>query len=319
MTQSVCPVEPGPVLGLDVAKHTVALFDGLTGESRILPNTPDALRAALEPLAGRALAVCEATGGYERMLLETAHALGLPIHRADPAKAKAFIVSHGGHAKTDKSDARWLARFGRERGAALARWTPPDADRETLAQQVRCRQHRLKQRTAAKNRLAAPHGASTADLVRDEIAFYDEQIAELDRRIAALQDTPALKPVGAVLTGIAGIGPVAASTLIALMPELGSLSRRQVASLAGLAPHPNDTGQFSGRRSTRGGRSELKPALFMAALSAAQHHPVLKHHYQRLVKAGKAKRVVLTAIARRLVVIANAKIRDANLARCKLT
>jgi transposase len=320
MLQLSDQVEPvTAVIGIDIAKDTMVLHDSVSLRSWTVANTqPDALQA-LKPFANYDLAVCEATGGHERALLEVARTLGLPIHRADPAKAKAFIASHGGHAKTDKADACWLARLGLERGASLARWYPPDPDRETLTALVRHRQDLLTQRTQAKNRRSAPTSGPVRDLLEAEIAFLDGQIAQLDTRIDALRTSPALVQIDAVLRAIPGIGPVGASALIALMPELGALTRRQVASLAGLAPHPRDSGRFIGKRRTGGGRHELKSTLFMVALSAARTCPRQKPFYERLVEQGKPKRVALIAVARKVLVIANARVRDANLALQQLT
>ena len=187
----IAPMPVTAVIGIDIAKHTMVLHDSVSQHSWTIDNTyADALQA-LEPFAGHDLAVCEATCGYERALLEAARTLNLPVHRADPAKAKAFIASHGGHAKTDKADARWLARLGLERGASLTRWSAPDPDREALTALVRYRQDLLKQRTAAKNRRSAPTSGPVRDLLEAEIAFLDGQIAQLDTRIDTLQTTGA--------------------------------------------------------------------------------------------------------------------------------
>lgn len=307
------------VLGLDIAKDTVALYDTESRRSLVVDNSRPALRQALAHFGEHDLAVCEVTGGYERAVLDTAHALGLPIHRADPAKAKAFITSHGGHAKTDMADARWLARFGQERGMDLPHWSPPDADREALTILVRHRQSLLKQRTQTKNRCSAPTSGPVRDMLRAMLAFMDGQIDTLDSRIEALQASPKLVPITKVLRAIPGIGPVGASALIALLPELGHITRRQIASLAGLAPHPRESGNHRARRHTRGGRHELKPVLFMMALSAARSCPRLKPFYNQLLAAGKPKRLALTAVARKLIVIANARLRDEYIKTSQLT
>jgi transposase len=251
--------------------------------------------------------VCEATGGYERAALEAARSIGLPAHKADAARVKAFIAAMGGAAKTDAIDARWLARYGIARNASLPRWTPPAAEREALAALVRHRQGLLQSRTRAKNRKAAPGIAQVKAFLDAEIDFLSEQIARLDAAIAAvIKQQHSLQLAERKLRSIAGIGPVAARTLLALLPELGTLSRRQIAALAGLAPHPHSSGTIRRHRRMVGGRNGLKPVLFMAALSAAKHHPALAIFYQRLLAAGKAKRLALAAIARKLVIIANA-------------
>lgn len=295
------------VLGLDVAKLTVVLFDPVSGRTLTIANEPQALLEALKPFADYDLLVCEATGGHERAALEAALALGLRAHRADAAKVKNYIRSHGGAAKTDPIDARWLSRYGQERGPSLTVWTQCDPDREAFASLVRHRQDLVADRTETKNRLSAPGPEQLKTFLDAQLAFLEGQIGELDRTLEALAASN--QPLGAAearLRRIPGVGPVTARTLLALLPELGSLNRRQAASLAGLAPHPRDSGQTFGRRRTGGsGRSGLRPVLFMAALAAARAHPQLKTFAERLLQAGKPKRLVLTAVARKLVVIAN--------------
>lgn len=310
--QPAPPAQPPPrVIGLDVSKATVALHDLATGRERTLPNTFKALHAALAEYADHDLVVCEATGGHERVALDAALALGLPAHRADAAKVKAFVRSWGGRAKTDRIDARWLAQYGAERRDRLPRWTTPDPARQAFAQLVRLRAEAVARRTAVRNRRGAPgQMGATAAYLDAELAFFDGQIKALDAdvaaRVAALED---LHRDAATLRTIAGVGPVAAVSLLAFLPELGTLTRRQAASLAGLAPHPRDSGDTRGRRVMTGGRAELRPVLFMAALSAARWEPDLKAFYERLVTAGKPKRLALAAVARKLVVLANALLR----------
>ncbi len=295
------------VLGLDVAKATVVLFDPVSGRTLTIANEPQALLEALRPFADYVLMVCEATGGHERAALEAATALGLPAHRADAAKVKNYIRSHGGLAKTDPIDARWLCRYGQERGASLLLWAAQDPDREAFASLVRHRQDLITARTETKNRLGAPGPEPLKGFLQVQLAFLEGQITALDQVLQTLlKASPSLASAEARLRAIPGIGPVAARTLLALLPELGSLNRRQAASLAGLAPHPRDSGQTSGRRRIgRSGRSGLRPVLFMAALSAARAHPQLKTFAERLLQAGKPKRLVFTAVARKLLVIAN--------------
>ncbi len=315
MTKISSRVEPpAAVLGLDIAKDSVVLYDAATNTTRNIENTPAALAAALAGYAGHALMVCEATGGYERAALDAACSVGLPAHKADAARVKAFIAAMGGAAKTDAIDARWLARYGIARNGALPRWRAPAPEREKLAMLVRHRQDLLQSRTRARNRNAAPGAAPLASFLEAEIAFLTDQIVTIDQAIADLiASDQTLHRAERALRAIAGIGPVAARTLLALLPELGTLSRRQIAALAGLAPHPHHSGTLKRHRRMVGGRNGLKPVLFMAALSAARRHPTLAAFYQRLVAAGKAKRLVLAAIARKLVTIANAVIRQPKL------
>lgn len=298
------------VLGVDVAKASVVLFDSLTRRTFSVANAPEALIEALEPFADYELMVCEVTGGYERAALQAALTLDLPAHRADPLRVKRFIASHGGAAKTDGIDAGWLARYGLERGSSLCLWRPRDADRDALASLVRHRQDLTAARAETKNRRSAPGGEPIAPFLDAQIDFFDGQIKSLEQAIATLlTKTPDLASAELRLRSIIGIGPVAARSLLAFLPELGSLSRRQAASLAGLAPHPRDSGQFAARRRTGQGRSHLRPVLFMAALSAIRANPDFKAFAERLSLGGKPKRLIITAVARKLVVLANAMLR----------
>lgn len=299
------------VLGLDVAKASVVLFDPVSRRSWSVANHIEALRQALEPFADYELMVCEATGGHERAALDAALALGLPAHRADALRVKRYIASHGGAAKTDAIDAAWLCQYGRERGHALARWQARDLDRDELASLVRHRQHLVAARVEARNRRQAPGCQPIASFLDEQLAFLDQQVRKLDSAIDALLARGTdLARAEARLRDIKGFGPVVARSLLALMPELGRLNRRQAAALAGLAPHPRDSGKLSGRRHSGPGRQGLKPVLFMAAMVAARHNPNLKAFAERLQANGKPKRLILNAIARKLVVLANAVLAD---------
>lgn len=303
---------PSRVIGCDVGKAAVTVFDALTGRTLEIANHPDALAAFAESLPGDGLVVCEATGGYEAALLLATAAAGVPAHRADARKVKAFIRSLGRIAKTDAIDARALARYGQERHALLARWRPASGVLDDLRTLVRLRIQLVRQRAALANQLKAPGGEVAKphlQAMRDAAA---RQITDIGADIAALVDRdPAIAEVVAIIEDIPGCGPVTAVTIAALMPELGAMTGRQAASLAGLAPHPHQSGQHDGYRRTRGGRPEVKRALFMAALAARNHNPTLKAVYQRLVANGKKPIVAITALMRKLVTIINARIRDA--------
>lgn len=304
------------ILGADVAKDAVVFHDSLTGRVWSVANTPQALRQHLAADPGYDWLVCETTGGYERRLLELAVEIGLAACRADAAQVKAFIASHGGRAKTDGIDAAWLTRYGHERASQLKPWSPPEPEREAFAELLRHRQDLLVQRTQAKNRRSAPTGQRLQALLDEQISFLSSQIARIDAEMAKLiKACPDLARDERTLRSIVSFGPVVARTLLALLPELGRLGPKQIASLAGLAPHPKDSGRSQRRRRMSGGRAGLRPVLFMAALSAARSHPQLSAVYQRLIKLGKPKRLALAAIARKLVVLANALIRDQQLAK----
>jgi transposase len=308
MPQLPIPIEA--VLGLDVAQDSVTLHDLATGQTRTVANTREALLAALEPLRERVLAVCEATGGHEAVLLGALVALGIPVHRADGAKISAFARSLH-RAKTDRLDARTLALYGRERGESLARWTPAPAHQAELSALVRRRADLVAARKAERTRATAPGAAAIAASLSRTLAFLDGEIEDLEAAITDLiATTPDLEQRQTVLTGLPGVGKIVAATLLALLPELGQLSRRQAAALAGVAPHPDQTGTTRNRGRTTGGRRVLRPILFVAALTAVRGNNRLSQFYKRLIAAGKAKRLALVAVMRKIVVIANARLAE---------
>lgn len=306
MSHAATPVSR--FIGCDVGKTAIVVFDAASGCSCTIANEPQALSAFASELEATCLVVCEATGGYEGALLAALLAAGVPVHRADARKVKAFIRSFGTLGKTDAIDAKALARYGKDRSAELPRWQARDGDRLRLQALVLIRRDMVSDRLAYANRRAAP-GAEPAHAHLDALlASFEAQIeaVEADIKTLTTQCEPIARAVRTLLA-IQGVG----ETLIALMPELGSIPRRQAAALAGLAPHPRQSGEVDGYRRTRGGRPEVKKILFMAALSASKHNPTLKAFYDRLVQAGKKPLVAITAIMRKLVVIANAKLKIA--------
>lgn len=317
---TLLPAKIESVLGIDVSKDTVSLFDSATERTYTIANTPRALTAALKPFAGSMLAVCETTGGYEDKLLAALHKLGVPAHRADGARVKAFIRSFGNLAKTDAIDAAWLARYGRERGDTLVRWEPPTPNQSKIEALVARRLDLVEIRTKESNRLAAPRSKPIAADLKSHIRELDRRIEAIEARIDALiASCKVMELRTKVLRSIPGVGRVLAPLLLAMMPELGILSRRQVASLAGCAPHPNDSGKANGYRATRGGRRQLRPALFIAAMAATRGKNPVADAYRALLKNGKPKRLALVATMRRIVTIANARLRDVQMGPIQLT
>jgi transposase len=302
---------PPRVIGCDVGKFTVVVFDGATGQTHHLDNTPECLTSFLRKLTGEALVVCEATGGYEASLLLAASAAGVPAHRADARKVKAFIRSLGMLGKSDNLDARAVARYGLERHTDLPRWTAPDAVLKDLQALVRLRAQFVKQRAGLRCLLQAPQGEAVKAHVQTAIEQCDHQIQAIENDITSrINADQAVSQVVATIVRIPGCGAITAATLAALMPELGRITGRKAAALAGLAPHPFQSGQRNGYRRVRGGRPEVKRALFMAALAASRYNPNLKGFYNRLLNNGKKPIVALTAVMRKLITIINARLRD---------
>ena len=307
-----CANTPSRFLGCDVGKAEIVVFDSHDGSTRTLPNRPSDLRSFAQGLDKDCLAICEATGGYEDALLAALVAAGCPAHRADARKVKAFIRSFGTLGKTDALDARALARYGTERHAGLSRWRAPDPARERLQTLVRTRIDLVGQRVACANRLKAPGVAPVKSALEALHACLSAQIAALEAAITqTIGSIEAIATTQKALRSIRGVGPATAAALIALMPELGQIGRKQAAALAGLAPHPNQSGANDAYRRTRGGRPEIRKAIFMAAMTAARHDTDMRTAYARLVANGKKPIVALTAIMRRIIVTANARVRDA--------
>ena len=302
---------PARFIGCDVGKASVTVFDSADGTTRTIANrTPDLRRLAAR-LGPDCLVVCEATGGYEARLLQALIVARVPAHRADARKVKAFIRSFGTLGKSDAIDAAALARYGTERHAGLARWQQPDPVREELQSLVATRTDLVQLRQAQKNRLQAPGAAAVAAALRAVLQTVQAQLRAIEARIAALiRAHPVLSRHVATLRDMRGIGPVIAAALLAMMPELGHIPGKKAAALAGAAPHPYESGQRVGYRKTRGGRPEDKRALFMAALTASQGEGQLAQSYRRLIARGKKPIVAITAIMRKIIVIANARIRD---------
>lgn len=302
---------PMAFIGCDVGKVSIVVFDSRDATTRTMANEPTALAEFVATLDASCLVICEATGGYEADLLEAVCAAGRAVHRADARKVKAFIRSLGTLGKSDAIDARALARYGEERHDRLTHWQPRDADRLQLQTLVLTRRELVRQRVACSNRLAAPGTEPVAERLQRIRAALDQEIAGIEADIAQLiNQSPVLTRAVTIVRTLRGFGATVAAAVVALMPELGTIGRRQAAALAGLAPHPNQSGSADRYRRTRGGRPDVKQILFMAAMTAARSDPRMKAFYQRLVGNGKKPLVALTAVMRKMIVIANARLRD---------
>jgi transposase len=263
------------------------------------------------------LTILETTGGYEMELLLTLCTAGFNVHRANTRKVKNFIRSYGNDAKTDTLDARALALYGFERHERLETFTPASENMLELYQLVQ-RRNDLKQiLVAEKNRLKAPRNSFIKNSCEAIIASITNQILAVTKAINELiEANKILMAKKNTLMEIPGIGQLLANEFIALLPELGCMNKKQIASLAGVAPRANDSGKYSGYRSvTKRGRTGIKPALFLAAMSARNSNSHLKTFYEKLIANGKKKMVALTALMRKIIVIANAKLRDLNLSQ----
>lgn len=266
----------------------------------------------------RGLCVLETTGGYETRLVLTLCDKGIAVHRANTRKVKHFIRSFGNGAKTDKLDARALAWYGNEREEQLEVFTPLSKCALELYELVQRRQDLTEMKVAEKNRLQAPRAEAIKESCKRMIEVLVQQIKDITEQINAIvENDPILKEKKKVLKSIPGIGDIIANSLLVLLPELGTLDRRKIASLAGLAPMANDSGRHKGYRRVNHGRGGIKPLLFIAAMAARNSNSELKAFYLKLADKGKKRMVALTALMRKIIVIANARLRD--LAQGKMT
>ncbi len=259
------------------------------------------------------LLVLEATGGYERGVVLALQEAGIAVARVNPRQARDFAKSMGVLAKTDRLDARILRDFADvlarhpERQRFITAQT--EEHREELAGLMVRRRQLVEMRTAEANRLR-PHGNARAiKSIKSVIRLLDSQIKEIDTEVDDHLDRH-FQDQRELLDSVKGIGPVTILTLTAALPELGQLARRQISKLVGVAPLAQDSGQRQGKRRVWGGRATVRSTLYMAALVAIRHNPVIKVFYERLIAAGKPKKVAIVACMRKLLTIVNAMLRD---------
>jgi transposase len=298
-------------IGIDVSKARLDVAFRPQAQACRYANDPEGIAALVERLRGLApaLVVLEATGGYEFPLAAALAAAGLPACVINPRQARDFAKATGRLAKNDRIDAACLAHFAE---AIRPRPRPlPEAEVLALDALLTRRRQLLGMLTMERNRLGmCRDGQVRADL-EAHILWLEGRLNDSDKALkAAVEASPAWREKEDLPRSIPGIGPVASRTLLAALPELGRLGGRQVAALAGLAPFDDDSGKRQGQRYVKGGRADVRCVLYMAALAASKHNPALRAFKERLKAAGKKAKVILTAVARKLVVLANAVLRS---------
>lgn len=262
-------------------------------------------------LFANSLCVLETTGGYEMELLLTLCDQGFAVHRANTRKVKNFIRSLGNEAKTDALDAKALALYGFERCERIELFNPQSKMMQELYELVGRRGDLKQIIIAEKNRLKGPKANLIKASCKAVIAMLMKEVDIITDKINSLiAKDEILKVKKEVLKTIPGIGDVVANELLAFLPELGKLDRRKIASLAGLAPRSNDSGTIKGYRRTTNGRNCIKPILFVAAMAARKSKTDMKDFYEGMIDRGKKKMVALVALMRKIIVIANARLRD---------
>lgn len=304
--------KPLSFVGIDVSKDRLDASIRPEGSIFAAPNTPEGIASLVDRLKALApqLIVLEATGGLERAAAVALAAAGLPVRVIEPSRARHFARSLGQHSKTDAIDALVLAHFA-EAVRPEARALPDEATRQ-LQELLDRRRQLVDFRVAEENRLRTRPTAKVRSNLEAHIAYLKRQIEELDQAISqAITADPTLAPRDDLLRTIPGVGPQTSAMLVGLLPELGSLSGKRIAALAGLAPRARDSGTVRGVRHIFGGRGSVRRALYMSAVSGIRFNAVLRTFYARLRAAGKPGKVAIVATARKLLTIANAMIRDA--------
>ena len=296
-------------IGIDVSKARLDVFVRPTADSFSVANT----QADVEALVARVLTlapqwvVLEATGGYEAVAARVFATAGLPVAVVNPRQVRQFARATGKLAKTDPLDARLLAHF-----AEAIRPVPralPDTKTEPLSQLLARRRQLVEMLVAERNRQRTATGLARED-GEATITFLETRLAKLDQQLTQEVETePTWRGKAQVLRSVPGIGPVLTHTLLSELPELGTLTRKQVAALVGVAPFNRDRGQVQGRRHIHGGRGPLRAALYMATLSSLRCHDTMRGYYDQLIARGKPGLVALVACMRQLIVIVNAMVK----------
>ena len=298
-------------VGIDVSKDRLDVAVCPSGEAFIVERDAaglERLAARLREVAPHIIAL-EATGGFETVAAAALAAAGLPVVVVNPAQIRSFARALGQRAKTDPIDAGVIARFA-EAVRPQTRPLPDEATR-LLADLVARRRQIIEMIGAERQREKRLTSAHLRKSIARLIRALEKELASVDEDIdGAVRGSTAWREKEDLLASTPGVGPTIARTLIAELPELGQLGRKQIASLAGLAPFTRQSGQWRGRSFVAGGRSAVRTALFMGAMVGKRHNPVLKAFFDRLVQAGKPKMVALIAVARKLLTILNAILRD---------
>lgn len=299
------------VLGVDVSLDRLDLCS-LPNERRTqIPNTPAGVSTLAQTCLdqGIELVCLEATGGLERLLVKELQRRGIPVAVVNPRQIRDFARSMNRLAKTDRLDAHTMALFAQR---MQPHPTPPLTENTEKLQALNTRRRQVRHMLVQEqNRLARTWDPQIRQLIQQAIDLYQHQLEELATQIERLLESDTqFQYTAHIVRSTPGIGPVATAALLAELPELGRLNRRQVARLVGVAPINRDSGQLRGKRTTGGGRSTLRQCLYMPTLVAIKHNPKIKAFYQRLLNLGKPKMVALVASMRKLLVILNLMVKN---------
>lgn len=298
-------------VGIDVAKDRLDVHVRPSDEAFSVARDSEGLTALMQRLGplDPYLVVLEATGGFEQTLAAALVSEAMPLAVVNPRQIRDFARATGQLAKTDALDAKAIARFAE---AIKPEPRPvPDEQARALGELVARRRQVIEMMTAERNRRRQLSSRRLIKSVDRLLAVLQKELSELEQEVGqGIRGTPAWRERDELLRSVPGIGNVVARTLIADLPELGRLDRKQIAALVGIAPLNRDSGRMHGKRTTWGGRAKVRSALYMAALVASRRNPVLKAFYQRLISFGKPKKLALIAVMRKLLTILNAMVRD---------
>jgi transposase len=300
-------------VGVDVSKDSLDVAIGPQKDIITFANDQKGVDALVNKLSriDPQLTVFESTGGYELLAISSLAEAGSPVVMVNPRQVRNFAKATGILAKTDAIDARVIAHFAE----AVKPDVRPLKDRATseLTARVTRRRQIVEMIVAESNRLKLANKRNIKD-IKDHIRWLQKRLDKIETDIGkTIQNSPIWRCKADILQSVPGIGPITSATLICDLPELGLLSRKKIAMLAGLAPLNCDSGKFKGRRRIWGGRGSVRSGLYMATLAATRYNPAIKAFYQRLTAAGKCHKVAITACMRKLLIIVNAMIRDQTL------
>ena len=301
------------IVAFEVSKAELVVHTLPVDRQQTIKNAPATVRRLLKREAdrntkhglGQLLVVCEATGGYERHVLEAAAERGLCIHRAHGSRTRMFARFNGHKAKTDKIDARLIAQYGRIGNLPL--YTPPSPEQEALRQLRRRRDELQRMLRMELNRTEHTRLARLRTSLNRHRRWLEAEIEDIEKQIDALiAKTPELERKATLMRSVIGVGTKTAAAILAYLPEIGTLSKAEVGGISGLAPIANDSGKLNGPRHIAGGRAALRTSLYMAALVARYRNPKLRAFADQLRQRGKPNKLILTAVMRKLIVILNA-------------
>ena len=301
------------VVGIDVAKDKLDMAVRPLNTFDTIPYTNEGIEKIVNALSKLApdMIVVEATGGLERKLSFALAEASLPVVVVNPRQVRDFAKATGRLAKTDRIDADIIAHFGESIKPEIR--PLKDEQQRKLTEMLTRRRQLVEMRKMEKQRLLSVSDAVKKD-IRAHIKWLNERIDEIDENISSLmKKTASFKEQKKIIMSVPGVGSIMSASLQAFLPELGSLNRKQIAALAGVAPFNRDSGRFTGKRIVWGGRANLRSVLYMSTLTAIRCNSVIKSFYNRLVEAGKAKKVAIVACMRKLLTILNAMVKNKTL------